>query len=64
MGSEERMSSIEVLFDEGEEATAFNAVTQEILQEEASKLRGIPKQADNWNALANQVVGASFINLK
>ena len=50
--------SIDPLLEEGEEATAYNNVTREILQEEAEKLRGIPEQANNWNALAHQVVGA------
>ena len=50
--------SLDPLLEKGKEAKAYNDVTQEILQEEADKLRGIPEQADNWNALAHHVVGA------
>jgi len=50
--------SISLFLEEGEEATAYNNVTQEILEEEAKKLKGIPEQADNWNDLGHQVVGA------
>ena len=53
--------SMDPLFDEGEDATIYNDITEAILQEEAEKLRGIPDQADNWNALAHQVVGAKHI---
>ena len=59
--SKEMELSINPLLEEGEEATTYNNVTQELLEEEAKKLSGIPKQADNWNALANQVVGANYL---
>ena len=50
--------SIETILEDGAEATAYKKVTEEILKEEAEKLRGISEQADNWSALAHQVVGA------
>jgi hypothetical protein len=59
--SKEMALTINPLLEEGEEATTYNSVSQEILKEEAKKLTGISKQADNWNALANQVVGAKFV---
>ena len=59
--SKERVIQITPLLEEGEEATTYNSVTQELLEEEAKKLSSIPKQADNWNAIANQVVGANSL---
>ena len=59
--SKEMVLTINPLLERGEEATTYNRVTQEILKEEAEKLSGISKQADNWNALANQVVGAKSV---
>ena len=53
--------SIDSLLEHGKEARTYNNVTKELLEEEAKKLTGIPKQADNWNALANQVVGANSV---
>lgn len=53
--------SISPLLKQGEEATLYNKITEQILREESKKLRAIPKQADNWNALAYQVVGAKHI---
>ena len=46
------------LLGEGTEAVEFNAITQKILKEEAEKLRGTSEQAENWGALASQIVGA------
>ena len=55
----EKVLSIAPLLEGGKEAKGYNKVTKKILEEEAKKLSGTPKQADNWNALANQVVGAN-----
>ena len=50
--------SIETILKDGAEATAYKKVTEEILKEEAEKLRGISKQADNWSVVAHHTVGA------
>lgn len=56
--AEKELLSIAQLLGDGEEAETFNSVTKEIEKETAEKLYSLPEQADNWNALANQVVGA------
>jgi hypothetical protein len=53
--------SIDQFPDKWEESPIYDGVTKQIHEEESGKLLGIPKQADNWSALANQVVGAKNI---
>lgn len=55
---EKKVSSIKLLLKGGQEAKKFNSITKELLKERADKFYGLPKQANSWNALASQVVGA------
>lgn len=49
--------SIGAILQKGTPATAYKKVTHKILKEEAEKLHGISKQAENWSALAHHAVG-------
>lgn len=55
---EKKVSSIKLLLKGGQEAKKFNSITKELLKERSEKFCSLPKQADNWSALASQVVGA------
>ncbi|MGD9115720.1 MAG: hypothetical protein PVJ61_00855 [Dehalococcoidia bacterium] len=57
----EALPPIEELLGKGEEDAIYKEVTAQILKEESETLQVIPKQADNWNALAHQVVGSRHI---